>query len=36
MDERDAYQEMVRASKVTKWERQQYETLVGSKRKTWE
>ena len=28
LDERDAYREVVRASKATEWERQQYETLV--------
>ena len=33
-DERDAYQEAVHASKAIEWERQQYETVVGSKCKT--
>ncbi|RVW89343.1 hypothetical protein CK203_045503 [Vitis vinifera] len=32
-DERDGYQETVHALKTTKWERQQYETIMGSKRK---
>ena len=36
LDKRDAYREVVRASKATKWERQQYETLIGSKCKTGE
>ena len=36
LDERDAYREVVRASKATEWERQQHENLVGSKRKTGE
>ena len=36
LDERDVYREVVRASKATEWERQQYETLIGSKRKTGE
>ena len=35
-DERDAYQEAIRASKAIEWERQQYETVVGSKCKTGE
>ncbi|RVW94930.1 hypothetical protein CK203_034508 [Vitis vinifera] len=33
LDERDAYREAVRPSKATKWEQQQHENLVGSKRK---
>ncbi|KAL6326357.1 hypothetical protein AAG906_007862 [Vitis piasezkii] len=33
-DERDAYRSAVRASKASKWEREQYENIVGSKRKT--
>ena len=33
-DERDGYWEAIHALKATKWERQQYETVVGSKRKT--
>ena len=35
-DERDGYREAVHASKATEWERQQYETVMGSKRKTGE
>ena len=35
-EERDAYREAVRPSKATKWEQQQHENLVGSKRKTGE
>ncbi|RVX18459.1 hypothetical protein CK203_006548 [Vitis vinifera] len=33
-DERDAYRSAVRASKASEWEREQYENIVGSKRKT--
>ncbi|RVW92586.1 hypothetical protein CK203_039385 [Vitis vinifera] len=32
-DEWDAYQSAVRASKASEWEREQYENIVGSKRK---
>ncbi|RVW41905.1 hypothetical protein CK203_081561 [Vitis vinifera] len=32
-DERDAYRSAVRASKASEWEREQYENIVGSKRK---
>ncbi|RVW96448.1 hypothetical protein CK203_029672 [Vitis vinifera] len=32
-DERDAYRYAVRASKASEWEREQYENIVGSKRK---
>ena len=35
-DEWDGYQEIVHASNATEWERQQYEIVVGSKRKTGE
>ena len=35
-DERDGYRDAIRASKATEWERQQYETIMGSKRKTGE
>ncbi|RVW92711.1 hypothetical protein CK203_041643 [Vitis vinifera] len=35
-DERDAYRSAVRASKASEWEREQYENIVGSKRKTGE
>ncbi|RVW27884.1 hypothetical protein CK203_084929 [Vitis vinifera] len=35
-DERDAYRSTVRASKASEWEREQYENIVGSKRKTGE
>ncbi|RVW99219.1 hypothetical protein CK203_018977 [Vitis vinifera] len=33
-DERDAYRSAVRASKASEWEHEQYENIVGSKRKT--
>ncbi|RVW28549.1 hypothetical protein CK203_100576 [Vitis vinifera] len=36
LDEWDGYQEIVHASNATEWERQQYEIVVGSKRKTGE
>nr|CAN74296.1 hypothetical protein VITISV_025646 [Vitis vinifera] len=35
-NEWDGYQEIVHASNATEWERQQYEIVVGSKRKTGE
>ena len=35
-DEWDAYQSAVRASKASEWEREQYENIVGSKRKSGE
>ena len=33
LDERDAYQSVIHASKVSEWEREQHENIVGRKRK---
>ena len=33
LDERDAYQSVVHASKASEWECQQHENIIGSKRK---